>query len=206
MDIAELGEPPERSRKTALQKLQEDMQRQLAPLRQIQEMQDLVKRYSPSHQVHELLRQFEPHLQIQELLAHTAIPKHIQAIIDGTSIAAQARHMVDQYFPRSAFAGLELDNELFRRAAGLTLNNDALRQAARISSISEVAKQYGQYLKPIREQHEYLDRVHRQAFGGLTAKELARQLEQAHPTFLEMEATKKSLDNLWGSFRDIDFS
>ena len=45
MDIAELGEPPERSRKTALQKLQEDMQRQLAPLRQIQEMQDLVKRY-----------------------------------------------------------------------------------------------------------------------------------------------------------------
>ncbi len=32
MDIAELGEPPERSRKTALQKLQEDMQRQLAPL------------------------------------------------------------------------------------------------------------------------------------------------------------------------------
>ncbi len=206
MDIAEIGQPPERPRKTALQKLQEDMQRQLAPLRQIQEIQDLVKRYSPSHQVQELLRQFEPHLQIQELLAHTAIPKHIQDVIDGTSIAAQARHMVELYFPKSAFAGLELDNELFRRAAGLTLNNEALRQAAGLSSISEVAKQYGQYVKPIREQHEYIDHVHRQAIAGLTGKELERQLEQANPTLRAIEVAQKSLDNLWGSFRDIDFS
>ena len=206
MDIIELGELPERSRKTVLQRLQEDTQRQLAPLHQIQEMQDLVKRYSPSHQVHELLRQFEPHLKIQELLAHTAIPKHIQDIINGTSIAAQAKHMVDQHFPRSAFVGLELDNKLFRRAVGLTFNNEALCQAVGLTSISEVTKQYEQYLKPIREQYAYLDQIHRHAFGNLTAKEMARQLQKANPTFLAMEATKKSLDNLCGLFRDIDFS
>jgi len=203
MDITELGEPPDRPRKTPLQNLQEDMRRQLAPFHQIQEMRDLVERYSPGYQMQELLRQVEPHRQIQEMMARTSVPKHIQDIIDGTSIAAQAKRMMGQYFPKNADGSLGLDNEAIRRAAGRTVDTEALRQAADFNSIWEVAKQYELYLKPIGEQQEYLERVHRQAFGGFTLKMLDLP---TNPAFQAMEAAKKSLDNLWGSFRDIDFS
>lgn len=48
--------------------------------------------------------------------------------------------------------------------------------------------------------------MNRQALGRFTAKEIARQLEQANPAFKAMEEAKKSLDRLWGQFSDIDFS
>lgn len=98
-----LDEPPGRPKKTALQQIQEQFERQMRPLRQIQEMQDLVKRYSPDYQLKELTRQFEPHRQIQEMLERSVVPKRIQDIIDGSSIAAQAKRIMEQYFPKDTF-------------------------------------------------------------------------------------------------------
>lgn len=181
MDISNLSVPPERPRKTALQKLQEDMERQLAPLRQIQEMQDLAKRYAPGYQIQDLMRQLEPQRQIMELLERTAIPKHIQEIIDGTSIAAQVHRMMEPYFPKNAFASLGL------------------------GSMSQEIKQYEEHLKPVFQQ-AWLEKLQRQAFSGLSAVDFARQLEEANPAFQAMAEAKKSLDRLWPSFRDVDFS
>jgi hypothetical protein len=206
MDIADLAEPPERPRKTALQKLSEDIQRQLAPLRQIQEMQALVKRYSPEFQMRELLQQFEPHREMQEMLARTAIPQHIRDIIDGTSIASQALRMAEQYLPRTTFSNLGTDNDAIRRAAGITLDNEALWRATGPNPVSAAAKQYEEYLKPIAQQQEWLEKLQRQAFEGFSATDFARQLEQANPVFRAVAEAKNSLDRLWPNFRDIDFS
>jgi hypothetical protein len=192
--------------KTALQKLQEDMQRQLGPLRQIQEMQDLVRRYSPEYQLNELMSQFGPQRQIQEVFERAVGPKHIQSILDGTSIAAQAQRMVERYLPTNAFAALGLDDESFRRASGLTFDSQAPSKAEGIDSIANIAKQYEQRLSPISQQQEWIEKLQRQAFGGLSVQDFARQLEEASPAFRAMEDAKKSLDRLWGQFRDIDFS
>lgn len=192
MDITDLadGEQPPKPRKTTLETLHEDMQRQLAPFRQIQEMQDLVRRYSPEYQARELLKQFEPERQVREMLERNAISKQIQEMLDGTSIAAQVQRMQEQYFPKNTQAQ---HAEILRRVTGLDL-------------VSEVTKAYEKSLAPLTVQQEWLEKLERQALGGLAVHDLARQFEQANPAFAAMEAAKKSLDTLWGSFRDIDFS
>lgn len=201
-----IDEPPGRPRKTALQKIQEQFEPQMRPLRQIQEMQDLVKRYSPNHKLKKLTRQFKPHHQIQEMLERSAVPKHFQDIIGGASIAAQANRMMEQYFPKDAFSSLGLYKDTIRRAAGLTIKNEAMGRAAGLDSISSIAKQFEQHLKPLSEHQEMLETLRRQAFGGLSAVDFARQLEDASPAFRAIEEAKKSLDRLWPTFRNIDFS
>lgn len=201
-----LDEPPGRPKKTALQQIQEQFERQMGPLRQIQEMQDLVKRNFPDYQLTVLTRQFEPYRKFQEMLERSSVPKHIQDIIEGSSIAAQAKSMMEQYVPKDTFASLGSYNDSIWQAAGLTIKSEAMRGAAGLDSIGSIAKQYEQHLKPISETHEMLEKLRRQAFGGLSAVNFARQLEEANPAFRVLEEAKKSLDRLWPIFRDIDFS
>ena len=206
MDIADLAEPPDRPRKNEFQKLHEQMELVLKPFRQMEEMQDLLKRCSPVYQLQELLRQMDPHDHFREMTELAALPRHIQEVIDGTSITVQAQRLMDRHFPKNTLASLGLDNEALRKAAGLNLDNETLRRAAGLDSISDIAKQYERYLTPIWEQQDFLERANRQAFGGFTAKEIAKQLDRANPIFQAMEEAKKALDRLWPSFKDIDFS
>ena len=142
MDITGLGDdaqPPKPRKKTALENVYEDIQRQLAPIRQIQEMQDLARRYAPEYQALALLKQFEPERQLQEMLERSAIPKQVQEMLDGTSLAAQAQRMLEQYFPKNPLAQ---HAENLRRAGGL-------------DSVSEAAKAYEKYLAPVTAQQEW---------------------------------------------------
>lgn len=125
MNVIDLmnDEPPKPRKKTELEKLREDMQRQLAPIRQIQEAQDLVRRYSSECQARELLKQFEPERQLREMLKRTAIPKQVQEMLDGTYIAVQSQQMLEQYFPKNPQAQ----------------HAEALRWAAVLDSVSEEA-------------------------------------------------------------------
>jgi chromosome segregation ATPase len=204
MDVIDPEDPPDKPRKTGLQNLQDEMRRQLAPLRQIQEMQDLVQRHSPDYRLRDLTRLFEPDRQIREMLERTTIPKHVQEIIDGNSIAEQARRVMEQYLPKNTFGGV--NDEFIRRAAGLSLDNKFVRRLAGLDSISDAVKRFEEQLAPISQQRDWLEKLQRQAFGGLSTETFARQLEQANPAFREMEDAKRSLDKLWSSFRDVDFS
>lgn len=199
-------ESPDKPKKTALEKIQEQFERKLRPLRQIQEMQDVVKRCSPDYQLKELTRQIESHRQLQEMPERPVIPQHIQDIIDGSSIAVPAKHMMGQYFPKDRFASRDLLNDTIRQAAGLTSNDEAMQRAAGIDSVSNIAKHFEQHLKSISEHQSMLEKLRYQAFGGRSAADFARQLEAANPAFRAMEEAKKSLDRLWPTFRDIDFS
>lgn len=186
-------ESSDRPKKISIQRIREQLEGQMRPLRQVQEMQDLVKRCSPDYQSKELIRQFEPHRQIQEFLGRPLVSKHVQDIIDGSSVAAQVKRMIEHYFPKDMFADLGL-------------NNDTIRRAASLDSISSIAKQYEQRLKPFSAHHEPLEKLQHQAFGKLSTVDFAYQLGEANPALRALEDAKKSLDRLWPTFRDIDFS
>lgn len=193
MDITDLPDdarPPKPRKKTALEKLREDMLRLLVPLRQIEEMQDLVRRYSGKYQMHELFKQFEPERQLREVLERTAIPKHVQEMLDGTSIATQAQRMLEQYLPK---------NPLAQHA-------EKVRWAGGQDSVSEATKAHEKYLAPVTAQLEWLEKLQSQALGTLSIQDIGRQFEQSNPAFAAMDAARKSLDTLWGSLREIDFS
>lgn len=177
----------------------------MRPLRQIQEVQDLVKRFSSDYQLEALERQLHPYRQMQEVLERSVVPKHLQQIIDGSSIAAQAKRITEQQFPRGMFDSLGPYDDNIRRAAGLTIRDEAIRRAAGLDAISDIAKHYARDLKPISEHQEMLEKLRRQAYGGLSAVEFARRLEQANPVLQAMEEAKRSLDRLWPTFREIDF-
>lgn len=197
-----LDEPPDRPKKTALQQIQEQFERQMRPLRQIEEMQNLVRRHSSDYQLKELAQQFEQHRHIQEMLARSAVPKHIQDIIDGTSIAAQAKRMMEQYIPKNILTGFGLDNDTIRRVAGL---NDSMQRAAGLDFASNIAMQYERYLRPISRHQEVLEELRRQTFGGRAAIDFARQLTEASSAFRAIEEAQKSLDRLLPTFHDMDF-
>jgi hypothetical protein len=189
-DLADDTQQPKPRKQNALEKLRKDMKRQLVPLRQIQEMQDLVGRYSPASQPRELHEMFEPKRQLREMLERSASPNQFQEILDGTSIAAQARRMLEAYFPRNL----------------QTHQAEILRSVAGLDSVGEVTKAYEKYLTPVTAQQEWIEKLQAQVLGGGSVQEFARQFERANSAFATMEAAKKSLDTLWGTFQDIDFS
>lgn len=162
-DLADDEQPPKPRKKTAIEKLHEDMQRQLAPFRQIQEMHDLVRQHSLEHQTRELLKQFVPERNLREML-------------DGTCIAAQVQRMQERYFPKNQRAQYA----------------DVLRRS-RLELVSEAANAYEKYLDPVIVQQEWIEKMRRQAFGGLSVQDLTRQFEHANLAFAAMEAAKKSL-------------
>lgn len=182
--------PPKPPKKSALQKLQEEMQRQWAPFRQIQEMQDLVDRYSPERQMRDLRMQFDPGRELREALERTSLSKRLQDALDQTSISSRAQKLYEQYFPKDTFSGLGPDNAAFMKTIGLSL----------------AEREYQRYLEPLTKQQDLLDRAQRQALGEFSIQEHLRQIEQANPAFAALEAAKKQMDAMLGQFRDIDFS
>lgn len=197
-----LDEPPDRPKKTALQQMQEQLERQMRPLREIEDIQNLVKRHSSEYQLKEMVRQFEPYRQMLAMLERPTVPKHIQDIIDGTSVTAQAKRMMEQYIPKNALASFGFDTVQVRRMTEL---NESMKRAAGLDFASSIAKQYERYLKPTSPHQALLEELRRQSVGGLAAIDFARQLTESNPTFRAIEEARKSLDRLLPTFRDIDF-
>jgi len=193
MDITDLpddAQRPKPPKKTALEKLREDVLRPLAPFRQIQEVQDWANKYSTENQSRELYERLKPERQHRELLGLTIIPKHVQEMLNETATAFTAQRLLERYLPKIP----------------LILNDDAiLRSAAELNSVAGAAKAYEKYLAPLTAQQELLQSLQRQAFGGISAKDLVQQFEYASPAFGAMATAKNSLDKLWGSFKGIDF-
>ncbi len=190
----------------AIRRLQEQVEGQIRPLGRIQELQDLVERYSPDHQLERLWQTFVPHREIEEMLKRTAIPQGIREIIDGSSLSAQVRRMVDQYHLPDPFGGSSRYNAIMRQASGLVSKTEATSGVAGLSYLSDIAAYHAQALEPISQHQEMLEKLRYRAFGGHTAVDFARQLDEAHPALRAMEAAKKSLDSLWPMLRDIDWS
>ncbi len=197
-----MDEPPDRPKKSALQQMQEQLERQMRPLRQIEDIQNLVKRHSSDYRLKEMARQFEPHRHMLAFLEQTTVPKHIQAIIDGTSASVQAKRVMEQQVLKDALASFGHDTAQVRRMTGL---NESVKLAAGIDFASCIAKQYERYLKPMSQHREILEELRRQSVDGLAAIDFARQLTESNPSFRAIEEARKSLDRLLPTFSDIDF-
>lgn len=185
MEIAQLGEQPNRPRKTSLQQLQEDAEKWF-PSRHIRELQALVERHSSAHQIRDLLKQSEAQEAMRRTLERNSLSKYVQDIVESSSAAVQAQKVYDQYFSRISSFGAD--------AATL----------AKSASLAFAAREYDKYLKPIAEQQDLLDRLQRESLKGLSIQEYFRQIERANPSFAAMDAAKKQMDAMLGSFRDID--
>lgn len=185
-------EPPGKPKKNAFQQIQEQIEHQMRPLRQIVEMQNLVKHHSSGNQLKELARQFEPQRQIEEILGRSAISKYIQDTIDGSSIFKQAKSVLEQSLPMSALASIGGYNDTFRRSAGLDF-------------ASNIHTTYERHLKSASEHHEILENLRSQTYGGLAASDYVRQLAESNSAFRAIEEAQKSLDSLLPMFRNINF-
>ncbi len=141
-------EPSDKPKQTALQQIHKQIERQMRPVRQLEEMQNQAKRHFSGYQLkEELARQFEPYRQIQEMLKRSAIPQHIQNVIDEASIFTQAKRMMEEYIPKNPLAGLVIDNEIIQGLAGL---NESMRRAAGLDFVSDFARQVKESNSAIR--------------------------------------------------------
>jgi Bacterial SH3 domain len=192
MNISDFPNEPWRAhrQKTGLEKLQEELQRQLTPARQMQEMHDLLRRFSPEYQMKEILDRVDPHRQIREMLEHTAVSKQVQDMFNSSSIASQTQRMAEGYFQKNL----------------LGTSDSGWRRLAAQDPADGAVKLHEQYLRPLSQQQEWLANFQRQALGGLSFQDFARQIEQKNPTLAAIEEAKKSLDSMWGQFREINFS
>jgi hypothetical protein len=197
-------ELPSKRHKTALQQIQEQIERQMRPFNNAQEMRELAKLYSLDEQLKDFRQQFEPPRHIRELLGGSALPSQIREAIDGSSIAEQAKRMMEKYIPKNLFAGLGTYNETVLQSAGLAMDNEEMRRVMEAISFNDVPKHYQRYLAPLSEQQEKLEKLRRQAIDGFSAADFARQLRDINPAFRAMEEARKSLDSLWLTFRDIE--
>jgi len=138
-----------------LQKIQEELDRQMRPFREIQKLHDQLDpfrqmrdiqnqlaRYSPEQQMRDMLKPFASERLLRDMLIPDTARSHVQSMIDA--------------------------------------------------------------LPKVSAHDKLLEQMQRQALGGLTMTDFARQIEQANPAFSAMEAARKSIDGILGTFRDLD--
>lgn len=196
MTIAEPPDP-ERPKKTALQKLQEDLDRQMKPFRDIEKMYEQLRPYNQLQDIQAQMKRYSPEQQLRDLFRPFASDRLIRDMLDpGSATKQQVQRMTEAYFPKTAaaFRPLGPDADTFRKALGL---DDASRLASKMLQDA---------LPKISAHERLLEQMQRQMLGGLSAADFARQLEQANPVFSAIEAARKSIDSIFGTLRDVDLS
>lgn len=141
---------------------------------------------------------------------------------DKTVVSREWQRMMDATTRREEMLRIALGPLDDLRRAGIAERPDPFRQIREVLECSPIQKQVQellastsiashaqklmeQYLNPIAQQ-QMLEQLQRQAFDGYLFDDIAKQIERANPAFSAMEAARKSLNDLWGQFRDIDFS
>lgn len=141
---------------------------------------------------------------------------------DKTVVSREWQRMMDATTRREEMLRIALGPLDDLRRAGIAERPDPFRQIREVLECSPIQKQVQellastsiafhaqklmeQYLNPISQQ-QMLEKLQRQAFDGYLFDDIAKQIERANPAFSAMEAARKSLDDLWGQFHDIDFS
>lgn len=182
-----VDELPDWPRKSALQQMQEKLEHQMRPLRQIQEWQDLIKRSLPDYQLKEFPRTFDSRLEIEKILERSVVPSRIQDIFDRISIRALGTSGLEQYFSKAM-------------VASTGLNIDSMRSAAGLDSFNNI-------VKSVFSEHQALRKKLRiQSFESLADLNFVGHMGEVTPAFRAIQEARKSLDNLWPTLRNIDLS
>jgi hypothetical protein len=134
-----------------------------------------------------------------------AVKRAMGLAVDSEAMKRAVGLAVDSEAMKRA-VGLSVDIEAMKRAVGLSVDIEAMKRAAGLGSISSIANHYTQHLNPISEHRDLLEKLRRQALGGLSAADFAHQLVAENPAFRAMEDAKKTLDRLLPTFRSIDLS
>ena len=193
MDISKLAEPPDRPRKTAMQKLQEDLARQLKPFRDIHKSFDQLNGYNHLKDIEAQLRRHSPDQQLRDMLKSSGGAPLIQQMMEQETATKQVKRLTDSYFPKtSAIGPFGSDTDAFKRALGL--------------NGSFTAKMVEDVIPKASSYERLLEQMQRQALGGIVIADYSRSFEQAYPALSAIEAARKSFDNIFATFRDIDFS
>lgn len=221
MNVIDMPEEPQRPKReqSALERLQEEMQRplrqleeiqrplrqweemqrQLSPLRHLEEMQEQIRRAATGYQLKELVEQSSLSTQLREIIEQSTLPRRLQDLLDRDSAATQAQSMLEQYLPK---VQLGLNNDAIAAAANAirpTLDHQfGLESAAMAAAASGI--------KLSTQHEEWFNKLQLQATGGMALHDLARQLELANPALTALEEAQRSLGSLVGTFRDIDFT
>lgn len=194
MDITDLPPQPsgfpKQPKETAIQKLQEDLDRQIGPFKEIQKFQDqlwssrqldqlqqYLKRHSPAQQLYDLMKPLGSERLKRDLLEANNPIKHLQGLVPK--------------FGLSAFG----------------LDSDAVRMAVGQGQIRDFAAKMAEVHLPKPPAYEKLvEQMQRQALGGLSIQELTRQIERTSPAVSAIESAMRSFDSMAGLFRDTDSS
>ena len=176
--------------KTAAEMLREQMERYLAPIHQVQEMQALLRPQLPEHHMLKALEQNDERRRVQEMLDRVSPSKYLKDMLGENSVISQVRKLAEQ------FSSTNL----------LGLNDVALRKLSGLNSVADAMKEHEQYLNPVIQQQEWINKLQQQALGSSSIQAIARQIEQANPALAAMADARRTLDGLWTQFRDVDLS
>lgn len=176
--------------KTAAEMLREQMERYLAPIHQVQEMQALLRPRLPEYHMLKAVEQYDERRRVQEMLDRVSPSKYLQDMLGENSVISQAKKLAEQ------FSSTNL----------LGLNDVALRKLSGLNSVADAMKEHEQYLNPVIQQQEWINKLQQQALGNLSIQAIARQIEQANPALAAMADARCALDGLWTQFRDVDLS
>lgn len=191
MNTADLFDDPEGSKrsmkKTTLQRLQDDIQLQL---KLPQQTLDVLKQYSAAHQLRESLRQVEAEQQLRATFDRASDARQMEEFLKNTSIAPYVQNLKEQSLLKST----------------MELRGNSLYSAVVNDAITDVVRRNDQYLKPLFQQQEWIEKFRNQVLGGLSIQSLSQQVEYPGSALAGIVAAKRSLDSLWGTFQGIDFS
>lgn len=176
--------------KTAAEMLREQMERYLAPIHQVQEMQALLRPRLPEYHMLKAAEQYDERRRVQEMLDRASPSKYLRDMLGENSVISQAKKLAEQ------FSSTNL----------LGLNDVALRKLSGLNSVTDVIRQHEQHLNPVIQQQEWISKLQQQAIGSFSIQSIARQIEQANPGLVAMADARRALDDLWTQFRDVDFS
>jgi hypothetical protein len=176
----------------------ESLQRQLEPIRRWEELQ---QKMAPMRRLKEIERQLAPYRQWEEIQRQLAPYRHWEEMQRQLAPARRWEEM-------QKLADLHAQRMMFRSRPELPLgaSHDTLREVLNAGVIARGATAVSPLIDRISQQGDWLERIQRQATGGLLIRELGANLERANPTLTSLAAAQTLLDGLRASFEGRDHS
>lgn len=191
MNITDLlPEPPMPPKKTALQKLQEELDQQMQPLKEIQRMQDQLRPLRQFDELQQQLKRYSLGQQMRDLMKPFGSDRILRDMLDAIS----ATKPLQGLHPKIGLGAYGMDSGALLRSVGYDHVKDLAKNMLEV------------HLPKPSAYEELIEQMQRQVLGGLSIQELARQIERANPAMSVIESAMRSFDSLADQFRNIDSS
>lgn len=197
--------PTEPNASTVLQKMQEQLERDVSIIRKFEEVQALGRYQFAPNAVDwvELLMPSQSH--VAAFANGSVMPKSVLSFFDQSGVVVEAQRMANDLFPRifSASSVAEYSAALMQKS--MDAEEEMRQKIAGLGFVAKTVEEYERFFKSISSfpDQGQIEDFYQKSLGGVLKANFATDLEKLNPMLIALEEGRVALDSLWPALNNI---